>query len=170
MSKAFKTINVEDIHENTFKLIGKDWFLIAAGNADKYNPMTASWGGFGIMWHKPVMYTVIRPTRFTYDLVEKSEFFTATFFDEEYRDALSFCGSQSGRDFDKIKETGLTPITCERGVYFEEAKLCMTCKPRLKQDYTPESFIDGSIDGEFYPKKDYHRLYISEIVHCQIAE
>lgn len=170
MSKIFKTINVEDIQENTFKLIGKDWFLIAAGNAEKYNPMTASWGGFGIMWHKPVAYTVIRNTRFTYDLVESSEFFTMSFFDEQYRKALAFCGKNSGREMDKIKETGLTPITCDRGVYFEEAKLSMTCKRLFSQDYNPDSFLDSSIDDTFYPNKDYHRLYISEIVHCQVAE
>ena len=61
----FKKINASDINESVFDLIGKDWALVTSGNSDKFNTMTISWGGAGIMWGKPVAFTFIRPQRYT---------------------------------------------------------------------------------------------------------
>ena len=104
-----REIKATEIKENAIKLIGKDWALITAGDESGYNTMTASWGGLGQLWNKDVCFIFIRPQRYTYEFIEKNELFTMSFYPEEYRKALSFCGTKSGRDYDKAKETGLTP-------------------------------------------------------------
>lgn len=125
----FKELEPGNLKENPFKLINDDWMLITAGNKDDYNTMTASWGGLGIMWHKNVASIVVRPTRYTFDFIEKNDYFTLSFFEEEYKDALTLCGTKSGRDCDKVKEAGLTPIFDDNGIYFfSEAKIVMVCK------------------------------------------
>jgi flavin reductase (DIM6/NTAB) family NADH-FMN oxidoreductase RutF len=160
----FKEIKPAEITANPFELIGRDWALITAKNGDGCNTMTASWGGVGIMWNKPVAFTFIRPQRFTYGLVENEEYFTLCFFEDEYRDALNFCGTKSGRDVDKIKETGLTPLYDEAAPYFAEAKLVLICRKLYAQDLNEESVVIPAETGKFYNGGDYHRMYISEIV------
>jgi len=112
MGKSFKEIAPEAVTDNVFTLIGKDWMLITAGTMKSFNTMTASWGGMGIIWGEPVCWCVIRPHRYTYKFMEKSGFFTLAFFEEKYREMLSFCGTKSGKDVNKVKETGLTPVEC----------------------------------------------------------
>lgn len=76
---TFKTISPDEIRDNPFTLIGKDWMLITAGAEDGFNTMTGAWGGLGILWQKQVCFCVIRPTRHTYDFMEKSDLFTLSF-------------------------------------------------------------------------------------------
>lgn len=166
MSESFNKIDPQKINENIIKLIRQDWFLITAGNLDKFNTMTASWGTMGELWNKKVAFIFVRPTRFTYEFTEKNDFFSLSFFDDKYRDALKFCGTKSGRDYDKAKETGLTPILTDlETVCFQEAKLVLNCKKIYYYDIDPNNFIDSAIDKE-YPKKDYHRVYVGEILSC----
>lgn len=148
--------------ENSFKLMGKDWTLITAKVGEKINTMTASWGGFGHLWNKDVAFIYIRPQRYTHEFVEKSDFFTLSFFDEEHRQKLTYLGRHSGRDGDKIAESGLTPLYERETAYFSEAKLVLVCKKIYRQELNPDGFIDEKID-EFY-KKDYHTMYIGEII------
>ncbi len=98
--------------------------------------------------------------------MEAADSFTLSFFDEAYRDALMYCGSHSGRDKDKVKETGLTPLFTDTGVYFTESRLVFCCKKVYHHDLDPAHFGDPAIDGAHYPLKDYHRMYIGEIVSC----
>ncbi len=163
--KEFIKIDHNNIEDNPFKLIGKDWMLITAGTKDDYNTMTASWGGLGFLWNKPICHIYVRPQRFTYNFTEKYDCFTLSFFEEKYRDALKTCGSKSGRDIDKAKETGLTPVETENeNVCFREARLVIECRKIYHQDINPEFFLDDSIKGN-YPNKDYHRMYIGEVIN-----
>ncbi len=160
----FKKINPSEINESIFDLIGKDWALVTSGTPDKFNTMTISWGGAGIMWGKPVAFTFIRPQRYTYEFMEKNGFYTMSFFDEKYRDALKLCGSKSGRDIDKVAQTGLTPAFTEEGaVYFAEAKLVLVCKKLYAQELTSSSIVDGDTVNKWY-NDDFHKMYISEII------
>ena len=160
----FKEIAPQEIAENPFKLIGGDWALVTSGSEESFNTMTISWGGVGIMWNKPVTFSFIRPQRYTYEFIEKNGFFTMSFFDESYRKALAFCGSKSGRDVDKVKETGLTPAFTEDGVpYFAEAKLVLVCKKLYAQDLNEQSIVEDFVKDS-YNGDDYHRMYVSEIV------
>ena len=125
---GFVKTDIYDLQFNPYKLIGKDWFLLTSGNKSEYNTMTASWGQTGVLWNMPVFTTVVRSNRKTFELIEKNEFFTISFFSEKYRSALSFCGSHSGRDCDKAKETGLTPCEIDGTTAFEEADMVfVTC-------------------------------------------
>jgi len=159
----FKETTPEQLVENPFKLIGKDWMLITAGTPGAFNTMTASWGGLGVLWERKVAFCFIRPTRHTYAFIERSQNYTLSFFDESYRKALQYCGSHSGRDTDKIKGAGLTPVNEGDAVYFNEARLVLVCRKLYFQDISPDRFLDPKIH-DMYPQKDYHRMYVGEIV------
>ena len=166
--KKFKAVRPETLKLNPFKLIGSDWMLITAGDPANFNTMTASWGSLGVMWGKPAAFCVVRPSRHTYGFMEKNSLFSLSFFDRKYRKALEFCGSKSGRDTDKIKATGLTPVTGPAGsVCFEQARLVLECRKIYFQDYNPSKFLDPEI-RKAYPNGDYHRLYIGEILRCLV--
>ena len=160
----FEKIDPKALDQNVFSLIGDQWMLITAGTKDQCNTMTASWGGLGILWGKPVATVYIRPQRYTLEFVEREDTFTLCFFREEYRKALALCGSKSGRDVDKVKECGFTVATAEGAPYFEEADLVLVCKKSYWQDMDPTHFLDREIDGKWYPEKDYHRIFIGEIL------
>ena len=82
----WKTITPEQLTQNPFSLIGKDWGLVTAGTTEKVNTMTVSWGGVGIMWGKPVAFIFIRPQRYTKQFIDKEEELTLSFYSEEYRE------------------------------------------------------------------------------------
>ena len=164
--KELRKITPEDINENPFKLIDDDWFLLSAGSPDNFNTMTASWGGMGILWNKNVVFCFVRPHRYTYQFMERNEFFTMSFFNNTHRKALNICGKVSGRNTDKMLATGLKPFASPKGsVFYEQAKLMLECKKLYYSDINPEYFLNEQIQSN-YPKKDYHRMYIGEIVSC----
>lgn len=167
----FKCISPKELTNNAFKLIGDDWTLITSGNETSYNTMTASWGGVGVLWNKNVVHIYIRPQRYTYEFVEKNNYFTLSFFDtnnEAYKKALTFCGKNSGRDYDKAKECGITPIKAGESIAFDEAKLILVCKKLYHSDLDPANFYDETIENNY--NGDYHRMYIGEIVECLIKD
>lgn len=165
METGFQTLDPEVVQDNVFKLIGKDWMLITAGTRESFNTMTASWGGMGVLWDKKVCFAFVRPTRYTFEFLEQSEVYTLSFLEEQYRDILMYCGTKSGRDVNKITETNLAPIFGNGTVYFAEARLVMECRKIYVQDIKPGNFLDQTIN-EYYPKKDYHRIYVGEITRC----
>ncbi len=160
----------EALDENAMKLIGKDWMLIAAGNMDKgFNMMTASWGGLGWLWEKPVSFIFVRPQRYTYQFTEREPYYTVCFFDETYKDILRKMGSVSGRNFDKMNKSGLTPFMTEHGsVAFREARIILECRKLYASDVLEKSFIDITLGHKIYPNKDFHRMYVGEIENVWI--
>lgn len=163
MIENFKPCSMDTFKLNPFERIGKDWMLITAGTPDKWNTMTASWGGMGVIWHKPVCTIYVRPQRFTYEFIENSDYFTLSFFGPEYKDELTLCGSKSGREIDKAEATDLTPVTLSQdSVGFAQADFILVCKKLYYQDFNPEYFLDEDISAN-YPNKDYHRMYIGEV-------
>lgn len=161
---AFKEIDIKEFQFSPFEKIGKEWMLITAGNKDSFNTMTASWGGLGVLWNKNVAFTFIRPSRYTFEFCEKEEYFTLTFFTEEHRKALSFCGTKSGRDYDKCKETGLTPVFDEKAPYFEEASLVLVCKKLYAQDMDKTCVCDDAVHTNYGENEPMHKMYVGEIV------
>ncbi len=117
------------------------------------------------MWDKRVAMCLVRPNRYTYEFMERSWSFSLSFFDEQYRDALTYCGTKSGRDVNKVAQTGLTPVFGEDTIYFAQSRLVIECRKIYFQDILPGNFLVPGIDG-FYPKKDYHRMYFGEIIRC----
>ena len=166
----FKEININDLYLNPFTKIGKDWMLITAKYNDEVNTMTASWGGLGFMWGKNVAYTVIRPQRYTKEFIDNSDFFSLCFFNEEYKKTLSYLGSVSGRNENKIEKSNLSVIKYNNVPLFEEAKLILICKKLYRQDLKYTSFIEKDLDNIWYKNKDYHTLYISEITNVFVKK
>ena len=154
-----------DLRDNPFTLIARDWMLITAGPPDNCNTMTASWGGLGHIWGKDVCWCVVRPVRYTFAFMERNDVFTLTWFGEEHRTALNILGTRSGRDGDKIAEAGLTRVAgpIEGTTTFAEARLVIACRKLYWHDLDPTHFVDPSLD-EHYPSKDYHRMYVGEIL------
>lgn len=160
-------IDPKTIDQNVFSIIGDQWMLITAGTPQKLNTMTASWGGMGVLWRRNVATVYIRPQRYTLEFVEREDFFTLSFFGAEYRGQLALCGANSGRDMDKVKECGFTVASgTGNAPYFEEAELVLVCRKLYRQDIAPKCFTDTALDGENYPEKDYHRMFIGEIVEA----
>jgi len=165
-----KRIDPYNIDESVFRLLDKDWMLITAGVSGHFNTMTASWGGLGILWHQPVAFIFVRPQRYTYQFLEQYEWFTLCFFGHGFRKILNFCGSRSGRNTDKIAETGLLPMETEKGnIYFQGARLIFECRKIYFQDIQPSLFLDPKIELN-YPAKDYHRMYIGKVENSWIKE
>lgn len=162
----FRKISPFDISDNVFKLMDKDWMLITAGTRDHVNTMTASWGHLGIMWNLPVAICYIRPQRHTFGFANEHDYYTLSFFGEKHREILRFCGSKSGRDHDKIAETGLIPLETEAGnIFFEQARLVLECRKIYQDDMRADKFVRPEIARKNYPKNDFHRFYYGEIIN-----
>lgn len=166
----FHEIDIAKLSFNPFTKIDKEWMLITAGTAEKCNTMTASWGGLGELWKKYVSFIFVRPQRYTLEFVEKEQYYSLCFFAESERKALSYCGSHSGRDGDKIGTAGLTPVYSEAAPYFEEAKLVFICRKLYGQPLDPAGFIDKTVGPECYPEQDYHKMFIGSIEKVLVKE
>ena len=162
--EQFHMISPDDYQKSPFQAIGKDWMLVTAGNEEKANTMTASWGGLGIMWGKPVAFIVSRPQRYTKKFIYYETTHSLSFLDNSYRKALNYLGTVSGRDeADKIEKTGLMLAFENHIPYFTESETVMFGKVLYQQEMTPDSFLAKELDEKWYPNKDYHTLYIAEI-------
>jgi flavin reductase (DIM6/NTAB) family NADH-FMN oxidoreductase RutF len=170
--------NIRDFRGSPTGRIADEWMLVtAADSSGAWNTMTASWGGFGELWGRDVAFMFIRPTRYTLEFADKAEFFTLSFFGGKHQKALDFCGSKSGKDFNKAAETGLSPIVFGKdaaggkingAVGFAQASEIIVCKKLYTHDFDPSRFLDPSIDGECYPEKDYHRMFIGKITAMMV--
>lgn len=167
---GFKSVNPEQLSDNMFKLIAKDWTLITAGDTDNYNMMTANWLGVGYLWMKHVAFVFIRPTRYTYEFTEKLDEMSLNFFTEDYRDILNLCGKKSGRDINKKEECNLSPVALSAGgVGFDEARVILNCKKICTANVEDFEFLDNA-PLKWYDGDVYHKMYICEITEALIKE
>ncbi len=164
---ARKTIPVDQFVARIHHLWDKQWFLLTSGDfaAGHYNTMTVSWGSLGVMWNRPFVQVVVRPTRYTYEFMERYDTFTLCAFSDKYRDTLNLLGSRSGRKVNKIAQSGLTPIASTQVAApgFAEAELIIECKKIYWGDFDPTHFIDPAIEAN-YSKRDYHRMYFGQVM------
>jgi flavin reductase (DIM6/NTAB) family NADH-FMN oxidoreductase RutF len=174
MQPNFQSISPNALSDNPFTLIGKDWLLITAGDLKSHNTMTASWGGVGVLWNKPVATVYIRPQRYTKEFVDSSDYFTLSVLPNEMRDALTFCGRNSGRDCDKDAACNLTPFLTDAGnaqsVAYEQARVILVCKKLYVGAIQPDGFLDPALAETNYPNKDFHKVYIGEIIDVLVKE
>lgn len=139
--------------------------LVSATDKDgKTNAMTASWGGLGVLWGKKVAFVFIRPQRYTKKFVDDAENFSLSFFEESYKPMLGYMGKVSGKNEDKIKKSGLTVQYKDGAPVFKEASLTLICRKMYRQTLEEDCFIDKTNIGKWYPQKDYHDMYVAEIV------
>lgn len=161
---SFEKISPNQLEGNVFDLIGSRWMLLTAGDAEKYNTMTVSWGGLGVLWGMNVATCYVRPQRYTRTFMEEQAYFTLSVYPEAMRDKLALCGAKSGRELDKTAACGFTPFFADCGApCFEEAELVLVCKKLYAGDMDPACFTDARI-ADCYDKQDYHRVFIGEIL------
>ena len=166
--QGFRKISPEEIPGNAIKMISKDWMLITAGGKEKFNMMTASWGGFGVLYNKPVAICFVNPARYTYQLMESGDTYTLTFYTEVYRDVLKYCGSKSGRDEDKVAGSGLEPVQMESGAMaFKQAWMVIECKKLLSQSLSPDAIADPAERAK-RAAQPMHKMYIGEILNVWV--
>ena len=163
----FLKIDPKSLDLNAFSSIGEQWMLITAGTKDRCNTMTASWGALGVLWGAPMATVYIRPQRYTKQFVDENEYFTLSFFPEQYRQQLSLCGTKSGREVDKVKECGFTVAEGEGGApYFEQAELVLVCRKRMAVPMDPAAMPED-VKEKWY-EGDYHTMYWGEIVEALV--
>ena len=164
---ALKQVNPEQLGFNPFEAIGRQWFLLTAGTQQTgWNTMTCSWGAAGVLWNKPSVTCYVRRSRYTLGFMEQQDVFTLSFLGDEHRKALSFCGSHSGRDCDKAKEAGLTPVPAGEGniaTSFAEAEVTLLCRKIFWQDLDPRN-VPGFAHERFYQSEAEHRMFIGEVI------
>ena len=170
-----KIINPKELELKSFDVWENDWFLLTAGDLEKgeFNTMTVAWGSIGSMWSKAFVQVVVRPSRYTLKFMEKYDTFTLTRFPKEYRKALAYLGSTSGRDvLNKHEVAGLTPIAVPKikAPGFKEADLIIACKKNYWQDMDETHFLDKDIIKKYPGETDFHRIYFGEILHCEIGD
>ena len=170
-----KEISVSELQMNPMDMIAKEWMLVTAGNQERgYNTMTASWGHLGSIWGHggglPTSVIFIRPQRFTKEFVDREEYYTLSFFAPEYKKALGYLGSHSGRDGDKVAAAGLTPMFLEDTTAFAEAKLVLVCRKLYRAPLLEEGFLDKAVLEDCYPNRDLHDMYIGEICKVYVSE
>ncbi|HPX84857.1 MAG TPA: flavin reductase [Bacilli bacterium] len=155
--------------ENLFKNLGQDYALLTAGVENDFNTMTVGWATFGVIWGKNVITCYVRPSRFTYEFMEKNDYFTLSFYDARFIAQLTYLGTHSGRNEDKVGKVGFKPLLCGESVTFEEAKVTFLCKKIYHQNLD-EHQIAASIKERYYPRDDFHRFYIGEILKTFVNE
>ena len=161
-----KQIDFTELKQNPAELIGKQWMLITAGTPDKFNTMTASWGGLGFLWNRPVAFVFVRPNRHTAGFMDEQAAFTLSFMPEKYRADLIFCGRNSGRDVDKMAATSLHAHTTPNGlVAMDDADLVLECRKMAVATMQEGDFINfAEVSPQWYdPTNPLHKVYICEI-------
>lgn len=162
-------MDIKDLNENVFNLIGKTWMLVGATKDGKSNAMTASWGGLGVMWGKEVAFVFIRESRFTKEFVDNSDTLTLSFFDESYKKMLGYMGSTSGRNEDKIATANLHMADGYLAPVFEEANMTLVCKKIYAQPMKEDCFLDKECIEKWYSDNDYHTMYVVEIQNIMVS-
>ena len=170
--KKFIKAETDSLKGNVFDQIGSRWLLITAKDdkAGRYNAMTASWGCMGVLWNKPVCLLFVRPQRHTFRLMEENEVMSVNILEDGNRSAYGICGSKSGRDTDKIGESGLIPVDIDGVCAFEQSELVLSLRKLYVSDLKEDSFLDKAIPESVYGTKDFHRVYICEITGAYIPE
>lgn len=170
-----KEIAIEELKINPVTLISDGWMLIAAGNEERgYNAMTASWGHIGSIWGHghglPTAVIYIRPQRYTKEFIDREPYYTLSFFSSDYKKQLTYLGTHSGRSENKLAKAGMTPEFGGDYVYFAEASLVLICRKLYRAPLLESGFVDSAVIEANYPQKDFHDMYIGEIVRTLVRD
>jgi len=163
-----KIVPYESLLLKPFDMWANKWFLLAAGDfkSRKFNVMTVAWGSFGTIWNKPFAQIFVRPTRYTHEFTENFPYFTLSAFSEKYKEELQLLGSKSGRDEDKLAETGLTPEPSTKvdAPSFKEASIVLECRKIYKDEMNPKGFMNAEIMSNYPGERNFHTIYFGEIL------
>lgn len=161
---TFQPLSIDLLEFNPFDKIGKEWALVSAGSKKTANTMTISWGGMGVLWGKNVVFVFVRDSRYTKELIDAGDFFSLSFLGETYREALSYCGSHSGRSDNKVEAAGLNFNYKHSIPFIDEGNLILLCQKLSATRLTEESFLSPTIAEKWYGDGDMHTMYVAEII------
>lgn len=169
----YEAVAAEDFDENIFKLVGKDFTVITAGETP--NSMVASWGGVGIMFNKPVTWNFLRANRFTLEKIRETGTYTMCYFPDQYKGDIMQFGTKSGRNTDKMAQTKLTPMATPDGYpAYAEAKIIIECKLIAASTVSKDEFYTEEaktfLQEGFDDAKDWHKLVYGEITKIYIKK
>ena len=133
---------------------------------DKLNTMTIGWGMIGYIWNKPIFQVLVRPSRYTYELLKEVDNFTVSVpYEYDMNKELAYCGSKSGRDVNKFSELDLKVIDSPdvNSPFIEKATYHYSCRILYKDKLNKNVLNDETINN-FYPDGDFHFQYYGEII------
>lgn len=166
---GFRQVAPDKIPGNIIKLLN-DATLITSGSGEDINVMAASWGGLGVFWEKPVAFCFLGAQRYSITTMDKGDTYTISFYTEAYKDAIQYCGSATGRNENKVKGSGLTPIKTPSGATaFAEAWMIFECKKMITQPLSQDAITDKTSDAaKKWNGKELHKMYIGEILNVWV--
>lgn len=162
----FQKADLSGLQINPFTAIGKEWYLLTAGTPESYNTMTCSWGAMGEIWGAPSFHCVVRTNRHTLQYLDQNDLFTVSFFEPSDKHVLQFCGAHSGRDCDKAKETGITPVLLDGTTAFAQARRVFVCRKLYTSMLQKDGFVLPETYDKWYGKDPMHREFVGEILAC----
>jgi flavin reductase (DIM6/NTAB) family NADH-FMN oxidoreductase RutF len=173
--QLFEQISPEEICDNVFTLVGKDFTVITAGKEDHYNSMTASGGGLELLFMRPTTWCILRADRYTLEMIQEEGTYTLSYFPNEYKEQILFLGSKSGRDSEKMKEVELTSIQTPSGdMSFKEVRLIIECKLTALTTANPNDFYTQEtrdyINEAYQEAHVYRKLAFGEITHVWVKK
>jgi len=170
--QLFTQISPEEIRDNVFTL---GFTAITAGKQGRYNSMIGSGGGFGLLFKKPAIWSLLRSDRYTLELIQKEQTYSLSYFPNELKEQVLFLGSESGRDSEKMKEVKLTSVSTPSGnISFKEARLIIECRltaivtPNPDDFYSPEA--RAYINEAYKEARDYRKLVLGEITQVWVKK
>ena len=167
----FKEIDLKNLHLNPITILSDEWPLLTAGNKESgFNTMTIAWGHIGFIWNKPTFVAYVRPQRYTYEFMNSNDMFTVSVLPSDFKEALAYLGRVSGRDEDKVAKAGVTPVFDKDTTYFQEARLALVCRKLYQAPIIENGFVDRDLMEKVYPEKDYHTMYVGEILNILVRE
>ena len=152
-----------ELKTDIFRAFDDGWALVTAGSPEHFNTMTVSWGSLGTIWSRSIATIYVKPIRYTHEFLDANGYFTVSFFDGTQRAALGLLGSRSGRDGDKVAESGLHPVKVGESVGFAEAKTTLLCRKIYRQDLQRD-FMPADVVEHYYTPEEPHTMYIGEVV------
>ena len=158
-----RKIGFFDAFSETMEQLGKNGCILVVG--EQGNPMAIGWGTVGIVWGRPVFIVLVRPSRYSFGLIENCSQFSVNVPTESLKKEVTLCGTKSGRDIDKVKRCN---FTLEKGKiisvpYIKECSIHYECKIIHKNNVI-NAALNRDIAEEYYPKSDLHTVYFGEIV------
>ncbi len=146
--------------------------FLTVKSKDGLNTMTIGWATIGISWSIPVLAVLVRKSRFTYQLIERAADFTVSVpFADRFKEELAFCGSESGRDYNKFKECDLqtTPALEVETPIIKGCQLFYECEIKYQQAMEAKNITEAEIT-KCYPESDLHTIYYGKIVASYLAD
>ena len=112
------------------------------------NIITVAWAGT-VCTNPPMVSISVRPSRYSYKMIEDTGEFVINLTNESLVKACDYCGVVSGRDVDKFKKTGLTPIPMEhvRAMGIGESPVNMECRVTEKRELGSHTMFIAEVVG-----------------------